>query len=291
MEEIQAFLESLQQLLSYQFIATDRIKISLFSIITLLVIIIIARISVYIIGQLIKRARVNKEIIDKGKAYTITQLVKYFIYTFAAIFAIESLGLNISILIASSAALFVGIGLGLQNIFNDIVSGIFLLFEQSVAVGDVVEIDSLVGQVKEINIRTSRIKTRDGIMIIVPNSKLIGNSVINWSTENKQTRFIITVGVAYGSNTRLVEKLLIDCAKNHPKVNTNPQPIVRFSGFGDSSLDFELLFWTEDAWLVEVTKSDIRFSIDEAFRKNNITIPFPQRDLHLKNELNPKNPN
>jgi small-conductance mechanosensitive channel len=282
MQEIIEFLSSLKEILEYEFIQTERVHISLINIITLLMIMAIARISFYLISQLIKRARVNNEVIDKGKAYTMSQLVKYLIYSMATIFAIESLGINVSILIASSAALFVGIGLGLQNIFNDIVSGIFLLFEQSVAVGDVVEIDSLVGQVKEINIRTSRIKTRDGIMIIVPNSKLIGNNVINWSTENKRTRFVIKVGVMYGSDTRLVEKLLIECALNHPDVDNTPKPLVRFSSFGDSSLDFELLFWTEEAWHVEIIKSDIRFAIDDAFRKNNVTIPFPQRDLHIK---------
>lgn len=282
MEELKEILSSLKYILEYEFIQTERFHISLVNIITLLVILIVARVSVYLIGKVISRARVNNEVIDKGKAYTITQLIKYFAYTIAVIFAIESLGINVSILIASSAALFVGIGLGLQNIFNDIVSGIFLLFEQSVAVGDVVEIDSLVGQVKEINIRTSRIKTRDGIMIIMPNHYLIGNKVINWSTENKRTRFIISVGVAYGSDTRLVEKLLIECAKNHKEVDNEPAPFVRFTDFGDSALIFELLFWTEESWRVEVTKSDIRFAIDEAFRKNGVTIPFPQRDLHLK---------
>jgi len=282
MDDLINFLSSLKSILEYEFIQTDRFHISLVNIVTLLVIMGGARISFYLIAQLIKRARVNNEVIDKGKAYTISQLIKYFIYTIATIFAIESLGVNVSILIASSAALFVGIGLGLQNIFNDIVSGIFLLFEQSVAVGDLIEIDNLVGRVKEINIRTSRIKTRDDIMIIVPNSQLIGNNVINWSSENKRTRFVIEVGVMYGSDTRLVEKILIDCALNHKLVDSEPKPTVRFANFGDSSLDFELLFWTEEAWRVEIIRSDIRFAIDDAFRKNNVTIPFPQRDLHIK---------
>lgn len=282
MEEIKEILTTVQEVLQYQFIKTENFSLSLVNLLTILMILVIARIVVFLLGKVIGRAKVNNQTIDRGKAYTISQLAKYFIYTIAVIFAIESLGVSISILIASSAALFVGIGLGLQNIFNDIVSGIFLLFEQSVAVGDVVEIDTLVGQVKEINIRTSRIRTRDDIMIIVPNHYLIGNKVINWSTENKRTRFIIKVGVAYGSDTRLVKKILLESASQHKDVVDNPKPIVRFIDFGNSSLDFEILFWSDEGWRIEVIKSDIRFAIDDAFRENGVTIPFPQRDLHIK---------
>lgn len=202
MEELSQILETLSGILNYELIKTKRITISFYSVLTILLIAVVAKIGVFGFKKFIDSTAKKSQNIDKGKAYTLTQLVKYFTYTFAVLFAIESLGVNISILIASSAALFVGIGLGLQNIFNDIVSGIFLLFERSIAVGDVVEINKLVGQVKEINVRTSRIRTRDGIMIIVPNSKLVSDNIINWSTENNQTRFIVEVGVAYGSNTR-----------------------------------------------------------------------------------------
>jgi small-conductance mechanosensitive channel len=250
----------------------------------LLLLVFLSRLAVYIIKKGLNRYQKSSvtDGFDEVREYTVGQLAKYLIYTFTIILSIESLGLDISILIASSAALFVGIGLGLQNIFNDITSGIFLLFEQTVAVGDVVEIDDLVGKVEKINIRTSKITTRDSITIVVPNHVLIGNKVINWSTENENTRFKIPVGVAYGSDTRLVEKVLINCAIEHNKVLKFPKPIVRFMDFGNSSLDFQLLFWTKDIWLVDIIRSDLRFMIDQAFRENNISIPFPQRDLHIK---------
>jgi small-conductance mechanosensitive channel len=188
----------------------------------------------------------------------------------------------VTILIASSAALFVGIGLGLQDIFKDIISSFFLLFERSVVVGDVVEMEGIVGCVQEINIRTSKIKTRNDITIIVPNSQLLRDKVINWSEENPRTRFIINVGVAYGSDTALVERLLVEAAMEHERVHKNPKPFVRFTDFGNSVLSFELLFWSNNIWEIEVVKSDLRFSIDQKFRESGVHIPFPQRDLHLK---------
>jgi len=284
MEQLKNIFSNIMDALAYEFINTNDVHISLYNILTLLLLIFLSRLAVYVIKKGLNQYQKSSSAdgFDEAREYTVGQLAKYLIYTFAIILSIESLGLDISILIASSAALFVGIGLGLQNIFNDITSGIFLLFEQTVAVGDVVEIDDLVGKVEKINIRTSKITTRDSITIVVPNHVLIGNKVINWSTENENTRFKIRVGVAYGSDTRLVEKVLINCAIEHNKVLKFPKPIVRFMDFGNSSLDFQLLFWTKDIWLVDIIRSDLRFMIDQTFRENNISIPFPQRDLHIK---------
>jgi small-conductance mechanosensitive channel len=195
---------------------------------------------------------------------------------------LDFMGINVSILIASSAGLFVGIGLGLQNIFNDIVSGLFLLFERSVEVGHVLEVDGLVGRVVDIRIRTSTIQTRDHIMIVVPNSHLITNSVINWSKDNSATRFTIKVGVAYGSDTRKVESLLLEVAAQHAEVMKTPTPFVKFVDFGDSSLNFELVFWSNNLWQIEIVKSQMRYEIDSKFRSSGVVIPFPQRDLHIK---------
>ncbi len=195
---------------------------------------------------------------------------------------LESLGFDISLLLAGSAALLVGIGLGLQDIFKDLISGIILLFEGSIKVGDVIEVNQLVGIVKEINIRTSKVRTRDGIMIIVPNGAFITQNVINWSNSNKLTRFNIDVGVAYGSDVRLVEKLLVECAEKNEMIMPRPKSFARFNNFGNSSLEFQVYFWTEKTWRVESIKSELRFGIDEAFRKNKVTIAFPQMDVYVK---------
>ena len=274
-------IEKFRYIIDYDIISFQNFSLDLGGILTLIIIGVVARMIAWTIRKVIFAAFLRRNH-DQGNAVAISQLAKYFIYVWATIIAIESLGINLTILIASSAALFVGIGLGLQQIFNDIVSGIFLLFERNVEVGDVVEIDGLVGRVLNINIRTSTLHTRDHITIIVPNSKLLSDNVINWTKGNPNTRFNVKVGVAYGSDTRLVENILLEVANIHSKVSKKPLPIVKFVDFGNSSLDFELIFFTKDTWLVEVTKSDLRFEIDRRFRESGVTIPFPQRDLHIK---------
>ena len=169
--------------------------------------------------EVIIKKRSEKYDLDEGKKFAFIKLIKYFIYVLALVLVLESLGFDITLLLAGSAALLVGIGLGLQEIFRDLISGIIILFDGSIQVGDVIEIESLVGVVKEINIRTSKVRTRDGIIIIVPNGYFINQKVINWSNSNKLTRFKVDVGVAYGSDVRLVEKLLVECAEANELVN------------------------------------------------------------------------
>ena len=166
--------------------------------------------------------------------------------------------------------------------FFDIVSGVILLFEGTIRVGDIVDIGGLVGKVRKVDFRTSKIETRDNQVIIVPNSKLVEDNVINWSHNRSQTRFVIKVGVAYGSDMRLVQRLLIEAAKEHPSVSKLHAPLARLVDFGESSVDFELLFWSSDSFRIEFIKSDIRFEIDRLFREHGVTIPFPQRDVHMK---------
>jgi len=220
--------------------------------------------------------------IDKGTVSSIFQLIKYLIWVVAVIIILQTIGVNITYLIASSAALLVGLGLGIQQIFNDVVSGFFLLFEGNVKVGDIVQIDNLVVTVKSINLRTSKVEGRDNIIIIVPNSKLISDKVINWSTIDKNTRFAVEVGVSYGSDVKKVSEILLSVAKNHSLITDKPEPIVRFEDFANSSLVFKLFFYTHESFRVENIKSDLRFNIYEEFAKNQITIPFPQQDIYVK---------
>jgi len=136
--------------------------------------------------------------------------------------------------------------------------------------------------VKNIGFRTTKIENRDNIIMIIPNSRFIGENVINWSHIEQKTRFSVDVGVAYGSDVELVKKVLLECAYKHQEVTDYPKPFVRFLDFGNSSLDFQLYFWTDNAFRVENIKSDLRFAINNIFKKNGITIPFPQRDVHIK---------
>ena len=201
---------------------------------------------------------------------------------------LESLGVEISILLASIAALLVGVGLGIQQLFNDLASGIILLIERKLRIDDVIQLeDGEVGKVTNIGLRTSEIKTRDDIIMIIPNSKFVNDKIINWSHIDQNTRFHVNVGVAYGSDVNIVTECLLKCAHEHSEVSKSPEPFVRFEDFGDSSLDFQLFFWVEKSFIVERIKSDIRYLIYKAFDDHKIQIPFPQRDLHIieKNKL------
>lgn len=270
-----------KQILDFELINLSNFNLTVAELLLAFVIILTAQAINRFAKMLISKTFEKRTTLDKGKLFTVQTVVKYIIYFIAVLLMLQTLGLNLSLLLASGAALFVGIGLGLQNTFNDIISGFILLFEGSLLVGDIVEIESLVGRVEQIDIRTSKIKTRDGILIVVPNSKLINNNVINWTNSDALTRFNVSVGVAYGSNTELVKTTLEKVVLKHPEVSNKKPVRVRFENFGDSSLDFKVFFWTDRTWEIEFIKSELRFEIDKAFRANNITIPFPQRDLHI----------
>jgi small-conductance mechanosensitive channel len=228
--------------------------------------------------------------VDEGRKEAIYLLIKYITWTVVAVASLEMVGIHVTILIAGSAALLVGLGLGLQQIFQDLVSGVFILIEGTIKVNDVIELDGMVGKILSVNLRTSKILTRDGIMIIVPNHKFIVEKITNWSHNSESTRFKVEVGVAYGSDVDKVKNILLSCAKQHEQIINDTQqvdhaPFVRFTDFGDSALNFDLYFWTTNIFHVEFIKSDLRFAIDRHFREQGITIPFPQRDLHIKTKL------
>lgn len=234
---------------------------------------------------LIKKTLFRKKVLtkyEKGNLYALYQIVKYIVWIIAILICLEIIGVKINALLAGSAALLVGIGLGLQNTFNDFVSGIILLFEGTVKVGDVLDIDGDVVKIEQIGLRTSTAVDRFDVHIIIPNSIITSNKMINWSHQTKKTRFTINVGVAYGSDVDLVMQLLQESALEHPKVLKKEDVVVRFTDFGVSSLDFQLLFFSKDTFGVEVVKSDIRKVINKKFIENQIRIPYPQMDVHLK---------
>lgn len=266
---------------SYKLLDFGSLQISVYHLAGVLVIALVTRIILWLLRRVFNR-QISKKKLEAGRGLALYQIAKYVIVVAAVLIAIDSVGISIQLLLAGSAALLVGIGLGLQQTFNDLISGVILLFEGSVAVGDIVEVNGIVARVKIISIRVSEIETRDGISILVPNSKLTNDNVINWSHNRSNTRFSLKVGVAYGSDVDKVKKILEECAREHPDVTDTAAPNARFTNFGDSSLDFELLFWSSNMFNIEQIKSDIRYQIDRNFRDQNVTIPFPQRDLHIK---------
>lgn len=253
-----------------------------------ILIFILARIGVFYFKKFfVKTGETSRLPLDQGRRMAVFQIGKYILYLITLLLVLTSLNINLSVLVASSAALFVGIGLALQNTFSDIAAGIVILVDRTVEVGDMVMIDSLKleGRVIEIRLRSTVVETLDLMTVIVPNSKFTTTNVINWSFNDRETRFRVKVGVAYGSNVGLVRKVMVQAAQGHGLILKKPEPRVRFTEFGDSSLNFELLFWTNRVLEYEDIKSDLRFKIEADFRKNDVIIPFPQRDLHIVSDF------
>ncbi len=264
--------------LDYTLFSIDNYHMKLSSIIFLLIFIII----IFILLKIIKKSiyRVNK--FDVARKYAIYGLIKYFVMVLSIVISLQILKFNLSVLIAGSAALLVGLGLGIQNLFSDYVSGIVILFDSSVKVGDIIEISGLVCKVEEIHLRTTTVLTRDDKCIILPNTDLTKNHLINWTHSQISSRFEVTVGVDYSSDVKLVMNILKEAAMEQPGILKNQKPFSRFIDYGESSIDFSIIFWSEDVFRVESIKSELRVKIFEKLKENNITIPFPQRVIHTK---------
>lgn len=273
----------IRHFLEFEILRVKNYEITVFDILLIVLLLTVARLLIWFLSSLLRRGFFRRKQVDKGRQEAVIQLIKYLIYVVVIVLSLQITGIQLSLLLAGSAALLVGIGLGLQQTFNDLVSGLILLFEGSINIGDIVELDNgLVGRVTEVGLRTSKVETRDSIGIIVPNSKFINNNIINWSHNRSLTRFIIEIGVAYRNDPRHVEATMLDAVRGHGEVAQNPTPLVRLHDFSNSSIRYELLFWTYSAWRIEHIKSDIRYVIYEKFRDENIELPFNQLDLHIK---------
>ncbi|MCJ8280062.1 MAG: mechanosensitive ion channel [Rivularia sp. ALOHA_DT_140] len=241
----------------------------------------------YIIGSLISRL-IRKTIlsrfkIDRGTKEAISSVVGYLIAGIGFLIVLRGAGIDLSSLTFVAGVLGFGIGFGFQNVASNFISGITILFEQPLKVGDLVEVNDLLGIVEKISIRSTIVRTLDNLFVIVPNKSFIENNIVNWSYRDQKCRVHVPVGVEYGSDTTLVTEALLAAARRHPRVLKQPTPKVWFKEFGDSSLNFELLVWSDDPPTIPQLKSDLNFSIETELNLRNITIPFPQRDLHIKN--------
>ena len=219
---------------------------------------------------------------SEGGAYAIARIVQILVISLGFVIGLENMGVNLSSLAALGAVLGVGIGFGLQGLAQNFVAGINVLVERPIEKGDVIRLGDMVGVVDEIKLRVTRVTTRDHVAVIVPNYELTSQRVINLSKPQSHYRVRVPVGVAYGSDTRKVERTLLAVAEESSSVLADPPPVVFFRNFGDSALEFELAVWLNDPLNELQVTSDLRFAIDAGFRENEITIPFPQRDLHIK---------
>jgi small-conductance mechanosensitive channel len=221
--------------------------------------------------------------LDIGVSQSMATIVRYVLIIIGLIIIFQTTGIDLSAIGLLVGALGVGIGFGLQNITNNFISGLIILFERPIKVGDRIELDDLAGNIIDISARATTIITNDNIVVIVPNSDFINSRVINWSHNNKQVRLNFPVGVSYNEDPVKIRKLLTEVAIANPGILSSPKPYILFDGFGDSSLNFNVLVWTSEFIdRPKILRSELYYEIFAKFKEHNVEIPFPQQDIHLK---------
>ncbi len=239
----------------------------------------------FIISRIIERGVQNalkNKAIDPGIKGSIGRFLRYLTVTVGAFIALDTIGISLASIAALGAILMVGVGFGLQNLAQNFISGIIILLERPIKQGDIVFVGGVSGRVRDIRVRSTVIETRDDVAIIIPNSQFIAEQVINDSFSGHNIRRTLKVGVAYGSDIEKTTGILMKIANEHEQILKTPGAKVLFMDFGSSSLDFELRFWVAELWTTDIILSDLRYAIDREFRNEDINIPFPQRDLHIK---------
>jgi small-conductance mechanosensitive channel len=282
-EVLRDYLEPFFNLLNYNIFALGDAKITPLSILYLLLLTLgLIYLSNKLKNLLVERV-LGRTKLDVGARQAIGTISRYFILFLGFLVILQTVGINLTTLNVLAGAVGIGVGFGLQNIASNFISGLIILLERPVKVGDRIEIDDIDGKVMEIGARSTRVKTNDNITIIVPNSKFISESITNWSYYGQKVRFRIPVGVAYDSDVELVKRLLCEAAEENNDVLHDPEPTVRLLKFDDSSLNLELWAWSENKLHSKSAfLSDLNFAILKKFRENNIEIPYPQTDLHIR---------
>jgi small-conductance mechanosensitive channel len=281
---------SFEEFLDYNIVKNKYFKISFYQIIVVTLIIFGARMLLNFMKLYFSKKFRNKVDYNPSTEFVYVQLSKYVIYVIQLLMILNTLHVDLTNFFIGSAALLVGLGLGLQDVFKDMFSGLVLLFEGTVKIGDIIELqdskfkEPIIAKILKINVRTTQIETRDGNVLIIPNAKLTQEYVENWSHGNNLSRFMIPVTVEYGTNTEHVCELLKQAAFAHPKVKKSEDVSVRLKDFGENGLQLELYFWADQSWDINIFKSEIRFEIDRLFREYKITIPFPQRTMHVREQ-------
>ncbi|MDA9588636.1 mechanosensitive ion channel, partial [Flavobacteriaceae bacterium] len=219
----------------------------------------------------------------KTKFKSVFSFFNYFIYIIVLLITLQNIGADVTAIFAASAALLVGVGLALQTFIQDIISGIFILVDQSVHVGDIIEVEGQVGKVENIKLRTTRAVTRENKVLIIPNHKFLISTLFNWTENGVITKESVAVGVAYDSDIDQVTSILLQLANENKSILENPKPFVIFEDFGDNALHFQIFFAVNSSFESNIVKSDMRYSIFRAFQKEGIQIPFPQRTISFLN--------
>ena len=285
-EFLNEYLGPLFDLLNYNLFALGNAKITPLSILYL---VLLAVLLIYVskkIRDLLISKLLQRTAIDRGAQAAIGTIARYVILVVGFLIIIQSVGIDLTTLNVLAGAVGVGVGFGLQNIANNFISGLIILFERPIKVGDRIEVDGINGEVVSIGARSTTIKTNDNITMIVPNSKFISENVTNWSFGDDIVRFRIPVGVSYSSDVDQVKELLLEVAAENPDVAKEPAPSVWLKEMGDNSINFELLAWSRTMLQRPGRfRSELNFGVIRKLRDHNIEIPFPQRDLHIRSGL------
>jgi small-conductance mechanosensitive channel len=274
----ETILEEANSILDYSFTFSEEISISFKALLFVAIALILTS---FVLKQLRRFITRNMPKNDEVKFVSVFDYIRWVVFLIIFLITLDASGVNVTAVFAASAVLLIGVGLALQTLFQDIISGVFILVDQSVHVGDIIELEGKVGRVLDIRLRTTRAVTVDNKVLIIPNHLYLTNILFNWTENGTQTRETVAVGVSYGSDVELVRQILLDVAKDHKKVLETPIPKVLFTDFADSSLNFKLVFTLNDSFETRFVQSDLRFEIDRKFRENGVTIPFPQRDVHV----------
>ncbi|MDR0195993.1 MAG: mechanosensitive ion channel [Myroides sp.] len=263
--------------LEYELYASKSITITIGTLLFIAFTLMITNVGV----RLLKKAFMRTATPDvAARLGSVFNFINYFIYLIMFFFILNVIGINISMFLTTSAALFVGLGFALQDIFRDLIAGIYILFDKTLNVGDVIDIRGEVGRVKAINLRCTVVETRNLKSIVIPNRKLIDDIMSNWTHEDPVIRAKIEVGAFIGTDVELVKTVLLSCVENHEEVLKDPKPIVFIDSFGESSIRFFLYYFIDNAFDNDRIASSIRFEIDKKFKLNNIELPVPVLKLN-----------
>ena len=276
----------LQSALSFVLFTYNDVQITVLKVIQVPLVLFLMWFVVTWIGRLIKKALLAKNL-GPDAVHLFTRI--YLVVTIAVLVftSLEVLNIPLTAFAFVSGAIAIGVGFGAQNIINNFLSGWILMWERPIRIGDFLEVGNAKGVVETINTRSTRIRRNDGVHMLVPNSHLLENTVTNWTLIDRNARSFVNVGVAYGSDVVLVEKLMKQILDEHPAILKTPASSVLFDDFADSSLTFSAIFWVcaESEAPLRLVRSELRFSIYKLFAENNITIAFPQRDIHIDGEI------
>jgi small-conductance mechanosensitive channel len=274
-----ALVQEAKQILNYPLVTLAGGSVTLMAVAVALGIIVVARVAAGILGRATRRLLAQRGVLE-GAQFAAAKIVRYLVTLLGVLIALTSIGVRLDALFAASTVLLVGIGFGLQNIAQNFLSGLILLIERPVGRGDFVRVGDAYGSVQDIGLRATTVVTRDEVTIIVPNSELISQQVVNHSVPSSNLRIAVRVTAAYGSDTEVVRKTLLEVAAADPNVLGTPAPEVRLDAFGDSALELSLLAWIADPREDLRVASRLRFAIDAAFRRAGVEIPYPHRVVH-----------